>query len=510
MSSDSPGTVYLVGAGPGDPGLITVRGVECLQRADVVLYDYLANEALLDHAPALARRICLGRHGAGRLISPEETQRLIVEEATAGKTVVRLKSGDPMVFGRTAGELAAIEAAGLRYEIVPGVTAAAACATHAAALLTSRDDSSAVALVTGREAEKAEAALDFDALARFPGSLVFYMGVTSADDWTSQLMAHGMASETPVALVRRCTYPDQKVWHTKLSAAAELIRRERIRPPVAAIVGPAGKQPTQASWFERRPLFGVSVLVARPADQAASLAKPLAELGARVLVQPAISIDPPSDWSQVDDAVARLGEFAWVVFSSANGVRFFLDRLHELGRDPRALATCRIAAIGPGTAAALREFCLNADLTPAEFRAESLASELAPQAVGSRCLLVRASRGRDVLPNMLIEAGVDVEQVVAYRSTDVTRPDEQIAAALAAGEIDYVAVTSSAIARSLAGLFGESLTHSRLATISPITSDAVREAGCSPAVEAVRYDMPGLVAAICRDVATRRSGAADR
>lgn len=504
MFRDHAGIVYFVGAGPGDPGLITLRGVECLARADLVLHDYLANEALLDHAPPSAERLCLGRHGAGRLVGVEEICRRMVEAAGQGRVVVRLKSGDPMVFARMTEEMQAVEAAELPYEIVPGVTAAIACAAFAGASLTNREDASAAALVTGRESDKGDSSLDFGTLARFPGSIVVYMGVTTARQWTAQLVAQGMAPDAPVALIRRCSFPDQRCWYTTLGAAADLIEAERIRPPVAAVVGPAGRRPPRPSWFSRRPLFGRTALVARPEGQAAELARPLAELGARVLRQEAIRIGPPASWDAVDQAIGRSPEFEWIVFSSSNGVRSFFERLNALGKDARALGGARIAAIGPGTSAALEAMRLRADLVPAKYRAESLAATLAPEAAGKRCLLVRASRGREVLAESLAAAGALVEQVVAYQSEDVESPDPSVTEAFAAQDIDYVAVTSSAIARSLVRLFGEALRGARLASISPITTGVLTELGFPPATEAERYDMPGVVAAIRRDAALLR------
>lgn len=493
------GKVYLVGAGPGDAGLITWRGIECLRRADVVLYDYLVNPQLLEHVPPAAERFCLGRHGQGhgRIMPQDEVNGRMIAAAQQGQTVVRLKGGDPMIFARAAEETAALAAAGVAFEIVPGITAALAVGSYAGVPLSHRDVSSAVALVTGHEcAAKNGEGLDYGSLAQFPGTLVFYMGVTTAEHWSQALIAAGKPAQTPVALVRRCSLPDQQTFRTTLGELPRLIAEQNVRPPVVAVVGDVAGQPSVIDWFVTRPLFGRRVLVTRSAEQAGELRALLAELGADVLIQPAIEISPPTDWAAVDAALARLDQFDWLVFSSSNGVRYLLDRLLELGGDMRRLGGVRIAAIGPGTAETLAAYRLKPDVIPDEYRAEALAQVLSVEAAGRRFLLARASRGREVLAEELRRAGGEVEQVVVYRSTDVAQPAPEMAEALSSGAIDFVSVTSSAIARSLVALFGESLRHSRLVSISPITSATLRLLGYDPVVEAAEYTLDGVVAAI--------------
>ena len=493
------GKVYLVGAGPGDPGLITLRGVQCLARADVVLYDYLANPRILQHARSGAELVCLGRHGQGRLWSQAEINARLVQSAREGKTVVRLKGGDPAVFARAAEEVEALTAAGVAFEIVPGITAALAVSSYAGIPLTHRDRASAVALVTGQQKDDGsgeQEPLDYPALARFPGTLVFYMGVTTARHWVAELIAAGKPPGTPAAIVRRCSWPDQAEWHCKLSEIPEVLAAHQVRPPVLVVVGDAVSLALVPHWFASRPLFGERILVTRPLEQAGSLRESLEELGAEVLVQPAIEITPPEDWAPVDAALQRLPDYDWLVFSSANGVRYLLDRLESGGGDLRRLGQVRLAAIGPGTAEELARYRLKADLLPDEFRAESLAASLANEAQGKRFLLIRASRGREVLAEDLSRAGGTVEQVVVYQSRDVTSPEASIEQSLREGRIQWITVTSSAIARSLAALFGEHLRKARLASISPITSDVLRQVGFEPAVEARQYTMEGLVEAI--------------
>jgi len=498
------GKVYLVGAGPGDPALITLRGCEVLAAAQIVFYDYLVNPQILSHAGSETELVCLGRHGQGRLLWQAEINAQVISAAQAGKIVVRLKGGDPAIFGRTVEEIEALEAAGIDYEVVPGVTAALAASSYAGIPLTHRESASCVAFVTGQECrDKSGASLDLANLASFPGTLVFYMGVTTATQWSVELIRHGKPAETPVAVVRRCTLPSQQVVKTVLGQLAEVLASKKIRPPAVIIVGEAVAAETQGDWFASRPLFGRTVLVTRPAHQAAEIVDRLTSLGAATLNQPAIEITPPTDWGPLDAAIADLASYDWLVFSSANGVRFFLDRILETGRDLRQLVGCRLAAIGPATAESLKDYHLRADLQPDEYRAEALAEQLTPEAAGKRFLLLRASRGREVLAETLRGAQAEVEQVVAYQSHDVRQADPEVATALTEGKIDWVTVTSSAIARSLVQMFGDHLEKAKLAAISPLTASVLLDAGYQPTVVASQYTMEGLLEAILASEAER-------
>jgi uroporphyrinogen III methyltransferase / synthase len=503
-NSKPSGKVFLVGAGPGDAGLITWRGVECLRQADTVLYDYLVNPAILRHARPGTQLVSLGHHGQrrdekrDRIWHQSEINAELVKLAREGQRVVRLKGGDPAIFGRLAEEVTALEAAGVDYEIVPGITAALAAGSYAGVWITQRDVASAVAIITGHEGDSDHApALDYSALAKFPGTLIFYMGVTTAGEWTTALIAAGKSPETPVAIVRRCSWPDQITMRCTLGTVGQTLETARMRPPVAIIVGEVAGLSTAESWFTRRPLFGKRIVLTRPIDRADSLFQPLAELGAECLVQPAIQISSPLDWQPVDAALARLQEFDWLVFSSVNGVQFLLDRLFATGGDLRQLAGVNLAAIGPGTTEELARYHLRVDRQPPDvYRAEALAELLAADAKGKRYLLARASRGREILAETLNAAGAHVEQIVVYQSTDVSQPDPAIATALKEGKIDWVIVTSSAIARSLAKMFGEDLRKAKIASISPVTSATLAELGFEPAAEATRYTMEGVVDAI--------------
>jgi len=494
------GKVYLVGAGPGAPGLITQRGRQCLGQADLVLHDGLVSPELLEYAPPSAEVVPVCRHGKSGprpRASADQVAAVLAEAARDGRIAVYLKSGDPHVFGRAGRELEALRAAGVSYETVPGVTAASAVAACAEIPLTHAAHASAVALLTGHQPREAHTPpLDYAALARFPGTLVFYMGSESAAEWSRALIEAGRPAETPVAVVRRCSWPEQRTYLGTLESLAELIRRHRIEPPTLIVVGPAAAFAPERPWFVRPPLFGIRVLVTRPREQAGPVARHLAELGADVLRQPAIRIEPPADWSRVDAALGRLHTYDCLVFSSVNGVRYLLNRLRQTGGDMRRLGTVRLAAIGPATAEELRRYHLQADLVPPEYRAEALADRLAGGAAGRRFLLARAGRGREVLAERLREAGGVVDQVVVYHSTDVAEPDPRVAAELAAGRIDWITVTSSAIARALVAMFGEGLRRARLASISPVTSGILRELGYPPAVEAREYTTDGLLAAI--------------
>lgn len=494
--SQSLGKAYLIGAGPGDPGLLTLRGRQRLGEADLVLYDYLVNPRILQYARPDAELQCLGRHGQGRLISQEEIHEQMISAARAGKIVARLKGGDPAIFGRTAEELAALDGAGIPYEVVPGISSAQAASSYTGIPLTHRDAASCVAFVTGQQSLERETPLDMAGLAQFPGTLVFYMGVTTAPQWSAELIAQGKPRDTPVAIVRRASWPQQRTTLTTLGDLPTVLAPGKVRPPAIVIVGEAVAERAASDWFASRPLMGQTILVTRPIEQSEGLVEALSELGAAVLVQPAIEIGPPRDWAAADQAISELASFDWLVFSSANGVRYFLDRLHDRGLDLRALGTCKIAAIGPGTADALAEYRLRADVTPPEYQAESLAAALTGEAKGRRFLLLRASRGREVLAESLAAAGAHVAQAVVYESRDATAPDPEVAEALGEGRIDWTTVTSSAIARSLMAMFGDDLKRTKLAAISPLTAGVLKEVGFHAAAVAEPYTTAGLVEAI--------------
>jgi uroporphyrinogen III methyltransferase/synthase len=494
--------VFLVGAGPGHPGLITIRAVECLAQADFVLYDQLVPRRLLDYAPAAAERLCvsaLARRHADRCPRVHQT---LIDAARQGKCVVRLKGGDPFVFGRGGEEAEALRRAGIPYEIVPGVTSGLAAAACAGIPLTHRLHASGVALVTGHEdPAKATSAVDWANLAHFPGTLVVYMGLSRLPLLVQALIENGKPPETPAAAIQWGTTGDQRTVEAPLADLPAAVKAAGLTAPAILVIGAVVALRSQLAWFERRPLFGKRVLVTRPRHQAEELVRRIEDLGATVLVLPVVEIREPSEWGPVDRALGDLSRYQWLVFTSANGVHATVRRLRHLGRDLRALGALRLAAIGPGTADALRGYWLEPDLVPAEYRSEALAAALHERARGQRILLARADRGRDVLREELA-AVAEVEQVAVYSQVDAAEIDAYLVDALRRGEIDFITLTSSNIARGLVRVLDETCKariaagEVKLVSISPVTSAAVRELGLPVAAEATTYTTDGVVDAL--------------
>jgi uroporphyrinogen III methyltransferase/synthase len=493
--------VFLVGAGPGNPGLLTLRAVEVLGRADLVLYDQLVSPRLLDFAPASARRICvreLHEHHVERVPLVNE---MLVNAARQGQCVVRLKGGDPYLFGRGAEEAELLNDAGLAFEVVPGVTAALGAAAFTGIPLTHRHHASAVAFVTGHEADKADSHLDWEALARFPGTLVFYMGLSRLSFIARSLIDRGKAADTPAALVHWATTGRQRTVETTLAELPAAVAAAGMKSPSLVMVGPVVRLRPALDWFAARPLFGRRVVVTRPRHQAGGMVRRLEELGAEVFVLPTVEVRDPPDWGPVDRAIADLASYQWLVFTSVNGVHYFLRRLRHQGRDLRALGGLRLAAIGPATADALRSYHLEPDLIPAQYDSESLAQELRWRVAGHRVLLARADRGRELLRQQL-ENVAKVEQIAVYSQVDVLELDAATRTQLQAGEIDYIVLTSSNIARALVRLVDDATRERlragtpKLVTISPVTSAAVRELGLPVAAEAEEYTSEGVIAVL--------------
>lgn len=494
------GKVYLVGAGPGDPGLLTLRGWECLRQADLVLYDGLVNPDLLRHTKAEAQRTCRSESPDGRRVPQEQVNERLIAAAKTGQTVVRLKGGDPFIFGRGSEEAAALAAASIPFEVVPGITAATAAAVYTGLSLTHRDISSAVAFITGHEA-LSSSRLDYAALAQFPGTLVFYMGLDRLETIASSLISRGKSAETPALVVSKATTPFQKTATAPLQDIAAVVQRAHLHAPSLLIIGDVVRVREQAAWFEERPLFGQVIGITRPEEQADDAIALAYQFGAQPIVLPTIDIAPPDDWAAVDAVLHRLGEFDWIVFTSVNGVRGLLGRLWETGGDVRRLGHARLAVIGPSTAESLKAFGLRADVVPSEFRAEALAAALCPQVSGRRILWARASRGRDVLPTELAKAGATVEQVVVYQNRDVTGLPAAELKRLEQGEVDWIGLSSPSIARNLPRLLTPAARHqigirTKLASISPVTTAAAQEAGLPIAAEATEYTWPGIFQAI--------------
>ncbi|KAA1260682.1 Uroporphyrinogen-III C-methyltransferase [Rubripirellula obstinata] len=495
------GRVFLIGAGPGDPGLLTLRGADRLGKADVVLYDGLSNVDLLAHAPH-AEHICVGKHGQSRIWKQPEIIAEMLAHAVAGKTVARLKGGDPAVFARTSEEVDALREAEIDFEIVPGITAALAAGSFAGIPITHRRLASAVALVTGHEEPgKVESALDWQALANFPGTLVVYMGVTTAQAWTNSLIQAGKDPATSAAIIRRCSLPDQQAIHCRLDeVAGHLTPASKFRPPVITIIGPVTELAESMDWVTRRPLHGQTVLVTRPIDKAESLAGPLRDLGAHVLVHPAIKTGPVKDRTELQQVTDRFDEFDAVIFCSENGVRYFMDHFtQQSNADIRSFAGKLIGCIGSKTANRLfQDYHLRTDVVPQDFSAESLADAIADELAGKQVLVIRASRGADTLPVLLTQSGAIVHQVIAYENSDVEKADPAVIDSMRDGNIDWTTITSSATAESLSRMFGDALTKTKIASLSPITSTAVRKAGLEISAEANPYTIDSLIEQILK------------
>lgn len=505
-------TVYLVGAGPGDPGLLTARALELIAAADVIVYDRLVGPQALDHARADAELVYAGKEGGGKSVSQAEIERLLVEHGASGRTVVRLKGGDPFVFGRGGEEAEALVAAGIPFAVVPGVTAGVAAPAYAGIPVTHREQASAVAFVTGHEdPTKPDSALDWEALARFPGTLVIYMGVRQLGVIAARLVGAGRSGDEPAAVIERGTSPDQRVVSATLETIAQAADGEEVRPPAVAVFGSVAAMRERLAWFARgpleapahadvgdRPLSGFTVAVTRARAQTSGLARSLRELGAKVVEAPAIRIVP------IDGPAPQVERYDLLCLTSPNGVRLLFERLLKEGRDARALRGTRVAAIGPGTAAALREHGVIADVVPEKFVAEALADALSEVPVG-RALVARAAGARDVLPNALRERGAHVDVLELYKTVAEPLGEVELAAVERA---DYITFTSSSTVRFFLEAAGARVTRrSRIISIGPVTSATLREHDLTPDAEAPTHDIEGLVRALVEDATAQRASA---
>jgi uroporphyrinogen III methyltransferase/synthase len=485
------GVVYLVGAGPGDPGLMTARSLELIASADAIFYDRLIPPGALDGAGEDAELVYVGKQPGVPSVPQDEIGARLVEAGRAGKSVVRLKGGDPFVFGRGGEEGEALREADVEFEVVPGETAGVAATAYAGIPVTHRDDASAVAFVTGHEdPEKEESALDWDALAKFPGTLVFYMGVKRLAENAAALIEAGRDPDEPAAAIERGTWPGQRTVTATLGTIAEAVAREEIKAPALIVVGEVAGRREDLEWLERRPLHGRRVVVTRARAQASGLAATLRGLGAEVVELPAIRIESRIESEEVRKAAGSLGVYELV--------RLLFEAMEDAGLDARALAGVTVAAIGPGTARALAERGVLADVVPERFVAEGLIKALEDQEVsGARVLVARATEARDVLPDALRERGAEVDVVALYETVREQPGDEEIGAAQSA---DYVTFTSSSTVTNLTEALGDRFpTQARIVSIGPITSESARAAGLEVDVEAERHDIDGLLAALLAD-----------
>lgn len=495
--------VYLVGAGPGDPGLITVKGKECIQTADVIIYDYLASPALLKYARKSAELIYVGKKGGDHTLSQDQINDLIVEKAKTGATVTRLKGGDPFIFGRGGEEAEVLFKAGLSFEIVPGVTSAIAAPAYAGIPLTHRKLSSTVAFVTGHEdPKKEETRVNWPALATGIGTLVFFMGVKNLPLITHQLMTHGKPPDTPVALIRWGTTPSQITVSGTLDTIVAKVRAARLKAPALIVVGDVVNLRPILKWFEKRPLLGKRIVVTRARQQASDLVKRLSDLGAECLEFPTIAIIPPRDPEPLNQAVANLSIYDWIVFTSVNGVTHFFEQLFAAGRDVRALSHKQTAAIGPATAEQLRAFGLTSDIVPETYRAESVVAAFKELDLkGKKILLPRAREARPVLPVELTKMGAEVDEIAAYETLTVTENADDLIRALADKGVDLITFTSSSTVKNFKALlpsdnFQKLMQGVIIASIGPITTDTAKKLDFDVHISAEPYTIPALVDAI--------------
>jgi uroporphyrinogen III methyltransferase/synthase len=510
------GCVYLVGAGPGDPGLLSARALQLIATADVILHDRLIPPSALDGARADAELLYVGKEGGGPSVPQERTEELMIARARAGASVVRLKGGDPFVFGRGGEEALKLREAGIPFEIVPGVSAGVAASAYAGIPVTHRGLAGAVAFVTGHEREIADEGsgaaagdggsadtrpgdqdgrVDWHALAAFPGTLVLYMGVRRLGEITAALIAAGRSGDEPAAVVQDGTLPTQRSVHGTLATIAETVSREGIGAPAVTVIGAVASLAGRLEWLPPRPLAGRSIAVTRARAQASTLALGLERLGARVVQAPVIDVRP------LPGPALDPTPYDLVCLSSPNAVAALFERLAAGGRDARSLAGARIAAIGPGTARALAAHGIHADIVPERYVAESLVQALAELPV-ERALVTRAREARDVLPDALRARGATVDVLGLYET--IAQPLGEAALA-AATQADYITFTSSSTVRFFlqAAAGGAALSpHTRIVSIGPVTSETLREHGLVPHVEAERHDIDGMIAALLADAAT--------
>ena len=501
--SETLGKVVLVGAGPGDPELVTVRGSRAIASANVIVYDHLASAELLELAPD-AERICVGKRAGHHTMPQDEINELLADTAAKGRTVVRLKGGDPYLFGRGSEEAEFLAARGIPFQIVPGIPAAVGAAACSGVPLTDRRYASSVVLVTGHEdPDKADSSINWEHIAKGAGTLVVYMGVRNLAAIADKLIQHGRAPETPASVIERATTPAQRTVRGTLADIGERAKAANVQPPAIVIIGEVNELGPALGWFESRPLSGKTIVVTRARAQASELAAQLRGLGADVLEAPAIKLLPPDNWHDVDNAINALDTTDWVVFTSASGVGFFMRRLSELGGDARRFAAAKIAVVGPGTARELAAHGLCADVQPETYVAGALAGAIqaADDLLDKRVLLARSDIARDALPTALANGGANVTDLTVYR----TVPDEfdvaHVTALAEEGRIDAVTFTSSSTVEFFVRGVGEDFvkTHAgRIAAVSigPITSAALRARGIKPAAEAADYTIPGLVRAV--------------
>ncbi len=501
----SKGTVYLVGAGPGDAGLLTLRGAELLRRADVVLYDALVNPDLLRLAPPTAELIARGKN---MTMPQEEITALLIARARASRCVVRLKGGDPYIFGRGGEEAEALAAAKIPFEVVPGVSSVVAAPNYAGIPLTHREHCSSFTVFTGHEDPADEkTSLRHDQIAKIPGTKVVLMGTEKLENWTKSLIQHGLAPGTPVAMVRWGTTGRQQTVTGTLVTIAGLARKKKLSPPVLTIIGDVVKLRGKLNWFEQRPLFGRRIVVTRARAQAGDFVRKLAELGADVLEIPAIKTAPPTGKQDIVDALLELHAYNWLVFTSVNGVMAFFDLFFRRFKDLRDLGGTRIAAVGPATAAKLRELHLEVDVTPKEALGKNVAAAINKfeSVENLKICLLRAEAADPDLPHALEELGAIVDDIAVYKTVAETEDPADAGRMLLAGGADWITFTSGSTVEHFHARFDlpkllKQFPTLKLASIGPETSQAIRALDLKPALEAKEHTTEGLITALLKAV----------
>jgi uroporphyrinogen III methyltransferase / synthase len=505
------GKVYLVGAGPGDPGLITVKGLECVKKADVVIYDYLANERLLDHRRPDAELVYVGKQGGRHTIPQNEISALIVRKAREGKIVARLKGGDPFIFGRGGEEAEELVDSGIPFEVIPGVTAATAVPTYAGIPLTHREHTASVAFVTGHEdPTKEESRVHWDRIATGIGTLVFFMGMKNLQSIVDNLVSNGRSPDTPVALIQWGTRTDQKVVAGTLKDILFKVKEAKLGPPAIIVVGEVVKLRDKLNWYETKPLFGKRIVVTRSRDQASVFAEMLIDRGATTIELPTIEVVPPASWDELDAAIGNLETFSWIIFTSANAVKYFMDRLRILGKDVRMLKGVNICTVGPKTAESLEVFGLRADLIPSEFTAEGVLAALGGTEVrGKRFLIPRAKLAREIIPETLRDSGALVTVATAYDNIKPASDIGRVKKLLEENKIAAVTFTSSSTVHNFVEMVGQKEYKALLqgvvvACIGPVTAKTAEEYGLKTHIMPSEYTVPAFVDALTGYFKTER------
>jgi uroporphyrinogen III methyltransferase/synthase len=496
------GFVYLVGAGPGRADLITVRGAELLKAADCIIYDKLANPALLTYAGPDAEVLHVPKRISGRSFTQDEINSLLVEKASEGKTVVRLKGGDPCIFGRGTEEARILADAGIDFEIVPGVTAAIAAAEYSGVMLTDRNYSSQVAFITGREAEgKQQSNIDWPLLARFPGSIVFYMGMGGLQFITGQLIKNGMNKETPAAVIANATFPNQRITMSTVEGIDDKCKQENIGPPAIVVIGDAAVGDTSLNWFMKQPLFGKTIVATRDLRGNADFAAKIINRAGNPVEFPTIKIEPLTNTTEFLQALSKITQYNWIIFTSANGVRIFFDYIQGLARDARVFASAKIAAIGAKTADVLAEFGIKADFVPDVFTGKELGKQLIgfTNLKGKKVLLLRSQLASNELIDLLQQAGAEVDNAPVYTAVTAETDPAPLTKQISDGSVDWLTFASPS---SVTAFFEQirpdlvNLANVRVASIGPVTSEQLKKIGVKIDLQAAEHTIDGLLDAI--------------